>query len=191
MNVSEIPLSAWVVGGLIAFFFLLTILSIPSFIAMYKLGFKNYVRNIKLLYTLYKKLNICYWVEQEKTYRLQDQYGNITTTKRKESDYYFPVYVDDSKLFIVHRTGEGGYFWNMTIQDSDYDGNTWNTKTIEIRTIACMFTQTLNDRFQKRLNKLAKKNIKLERIDNLNELLNSEITSIRREGKLNQILMNE
>lgn len=191
MIMSEIPWLAWVVSGLIALFLLTTILSIPSFISIYKLGFKDYIRNIKLLYTLYKKLNICYWVEQEKTYRLQDQYGNITTTKRKDSDYYFPVYVNDSKLFIIHRTGEGGYFWNMTIQDSDYDGSTWNSKTIEIRTITCMFTQILNDRFQKRLTKLTKENIKLEGIDNLNELLNSEITSIRREGKLNQILINE
>lgn len=191
MSVSEIPWSAWVVGGLIAFCFLLTILSIPSFIAMYKLGFKNYVRNIKLLYTLYNKLNVCYWLEQVKTYRLKDQHGNISTTKRNQSDYYFPIYVNDSKLFIVHRIGEGDYFWNMTIQDSDYDGNVWNTKTIEIRTVTCIFTQVLNDKFQKRLNQLAKENIKLEGIDNLNELLNSEITSIRREGKLNQILMNE
>ena len=181
----------WVIGGFIAFGLLILILTIPSFVAMYKLGFKDYIRNIKLLYTLYKKLNICYWIEKERTYRFQYQDGSITTSKRLDSDYYFPIYVNDSKLFIVQRKGDKGYFWNMTIQDSDYNGHDWNTKTIEIKTATCMFTQVLNDRFQKRLTKLTKENVKLEDIDNLNELLNSEITSIRREGKLNQILMNE
>lgn len=181
----------WVISGFIAFGLLILILTIPSFVAMFKLGFRSYIRNVKLLYTLYKKLNICYWIEKERTYRLQYPDGSITTTKRLDSDYYFPIYVNDSKLFIVQRKGDKGYFWNMIIQDSDYNGHDWNTKTIEIKTVTCMFTQVLNDRFQKRLTKLTKENVKLEDIDNLNELLNSEITSIRREGKLNQILMNE
>lgn len=190
MSISDIEWFIWIFSGLMVILFAGIILSIPSFIAMYKLGFKEYIRNIKLLYTLYKKLNICYWIEQERTYNLQYQDGSVVKTKKIDSDYYFPVYINDSKIFVVHRKGDIGYYWNMTIQDSEKktDGD-WDTKSIDIKTISCMFTQILNDRFQKRLTNLTKENIKLEGIDNLNELLNSEITSIRREGKLNQILM--
>jgi len=51
-----------------------------------------------------------------------------------------------------------------------------------------MFTQILNDRFQKKLTRLTDNYVDLENINNLNDLINGEITSIRREGKLNQIL---
>ena len=95
------------------------------------------------------------------------------------------IYPVRSAAYAVQGYQNDGSYYDAT------KSHDWNTKTIEIKTATCMFTQVLNDRFQKRLTKLTKENVKLEDIDNLNELLNSEITSIRREGKLNQILMNE
>jgi hypothetical protein len=59
---------------------------------------------------------------------------------------------------------------------------------VEIKTSNCLFTQILNDRFQKKVDNLMKESIQIDGIENLDELLNSEITSIKREDKLNNIL---
>lgn len=184
----------WVIGGLIGLFLLITTLSIPSFIAMYKLGFKDYFRNIKLLYTLYNKMTICYRIKQDRVYNFRLPNGqHMKSQKITENDYYYPSYYDDNKVFVVNRKSEKGYFWNIRIHECNYDVNSkdWSTTLIEIKTISCMFTQILNDRFQKKLTNLTDNYVDLENIDNLNDLINGEITSIRREGKLNQILTNE
>jgi len=179
----------WVIGGLIALSVITTILSIPSFVAMYKMGYKDYFRNIKLLYTLYNRISTCYLIETNWTQRYQYPDGTIKTHGGIRVNYYFPIYIDDNKVSIIDRSGDG--FWsNLRINDATYDGVEWSTDLIEIKTVSCMFTQLLNDRFQKKLNKVSSEYIKLEDIDNLNDLINSEIKSIRREGKLNKILMN-
>jgi hypothetical protein len=59
---------------------------------------------------------------------------------------------------------------------------------VEIKTSNCLFTQILNDRFQKKVDNLMKESVQLDGVENLNQLLNSEITSIKREDKLNTIL---
>ena len=59
---------------------------------------------------------------------------------------------------------------------------------VEIKTNTCLFTQILNDRFQKKVDNLMKESVQLDGVENLNELLNSEITSIKREDKLNALL---
>lgn len=181
----------WVIGFIIAFSAIITTLSIPSFIAMYKLGVKDYFRNIKLLYSLYNKMTICYRIKQDRVYNFRLPNGqHMKSQKITENDYYYPLYYDDNRVFVVNRKSEKGYFWNIRINDCVYDGKDWNTTLIEIKTISCMFTQILNDRFQKKLTNLTNNYVDLENIDNLNDLINGEITSIRRKGKLNQILTN-
>lgn len=159
------------------------ILSIPSIISVFKLGRKDYFRNIKLLYRLRKRLNLCYKLDSMLSYSINGQIHN-----RRNDDYYFPVYESDENVFIVNKSGDG-LWYNIKINDAkcDNDGN-WKTELIEIRTSTCMFTQILNDRFQKRLDIIAKSSVVLEDIEDLNQLINSEIVSIRRESKLNQII---
>jgi len=163
---------------------LLLILSIPSIISIFKIGRKDYFRNIKLLYSLYKKLNLCYKLDSTISYNI-----NGTKYNRPNNDYYFPVYENDENVFIINKSGEG-LWYHIRINDAKYDGENWKTELIEIRTSTCMFTQILNDRFQKRLDTLTNSSIVLGDIDNLNKLINSEIVSIRRESKLNQIITN-
>jgi hypothetical protein len=179
----------WVIGGLIALSIISVILSMPSFIVMYKMGYKDYFRNIRILYTLYNKISICYLIETNWTQRYQYHDGTIKTHSGVKNNYYYPIYINDSKVFIIDRAGDG--FWSiLRINDATYDGVNWNTDLLEIKTVSCVFTQLLNDRFQKKLDKTLNKHIKLEDIDNLNELINSEIKSIRREFKINNILTN-
>jgi len=95
--------------------------------------------------------------------------------------------VNDENVFIVNKSDKG-LWYNLRINDAKYDGENWKTDLIEIRTTTCMFTQILNDRFQKKLDNLVESSVMLEDIENLNQLINSEIVSIRRESKLNQII---
>lgn len=180
----------WVIGGLIASFAVTLILSIPSFITMYKMGYKDYFRNIRLLYTLCNRISTCYLIETNWTQKFQYHDGTIKTHSGIRNNYYYPIYINDGKVSIIDRSGDG--FWsNLRINDATYDGVEWNTDLIEVKTVSCMFTQLLNDRFQKKLNRVSSEYIKLDHIDNLNDLINSEIKSIRREGKLNKILSHE
>jgi len=59
---------------------------------------------------------------------------------------------------------------------------------IEIKTSTCLFTQILNDRFQKKVDNIMKESIQINDVENLNQLLVSEITSIKREDRLKAIL---
>jgi|SaaInlV_165m_DNA_1040744.scaffolds.fasta_scaffold00746_18 hypothetical protein len=162
--------------------FFALMISIPSIISIFKIGRSDYFRNIKLLYRLPKKLNLCYKLDSRISYNINGRIHN-----RKDKDYYFPIYVNDENVFIVNKSDKG-LWYNLRINDAKYDGENWKTDLIEIRTTTCMFTQILNDRFQKKLDNLVESSVMLEDIENLNQLINSEIVSIRRESKLNQII---
>ena len=167
--------------------FFLLFMSIPSMIAIYRLGRKDYFRNIKLLIGLYKKLSLCYELTENKLTNLIYSTGQKVTRNYETTDYYFPIYVNNNHVFIVHKMYKG-LFYDLRINDAKYDGKDWETDLIEIKTTTCIFNQLLNDRFQKKMNKLIENKIILEDIKNLNQLINSEIVSIRRESKLNQIV---
>lgn len=177
----------WVFGFFIALSFLLVILSIPSIISMFRIGRMDYFRNIKLLFNLKKGINICYKLTTNRTYNYQYNNGSIKTTNQIDIDYYFPVYVNDKNVFIVNKRGKG-LWYNLIINDAKYDGKDWITDIIEIKTSTCMLTQILNDRFQSKLDRLSKNEVVLEDIKDLNELINSEIVSIRRDSKLNLLI---
>ncbi len=179
----------WVIGFSIALSLLSVILSIPSIITIYRIGLKDYVRNIKLLYNLRKRLSLCYQLNTNRTYNYQVNGSSVKTTNQIDIDYYFPIYLNDKNVVIVNKRGKG-LWYNLIINDASYDGKDWVTNIIEIKTSTCMLTQILNDRFQSKLDKFTKNKILLEDIKDLNELINSEIVSIRRDSKLN-LLINE
>jgi hypothetical protein len=162
-------------------------MSIPSMISIYRLGRRDYLRNIKLLITLYKKLNLCYELTENKPVNFVYPNGTRISNNYETTDYYLPIYIDDNNIFIVHKMYKG-ILYDLRINDAKYDGKDWKTDLIEIKTSTCLFTQIINDRFQKKMDKLIENKIILEDIKNLNQLINSEIVSIRREGKLNMIV---
>lgn len=167
--------------------FFLLMISIPSIISIYRLGRKDYFRNIKLLINLYKKLNLCYELTENKPTNLVYPNGTRITKNYETTDYYLPIYIDDNNVFVVHKMYKG-LFYDLRINDAKYDGENWKVNLIEIKTSTCLLSQMLIDRFHKKMNKLIKNKIILEDIKNLNQLINSEIVSIRRESKLNKII---
>jgi hypothetical protein len=83
-----------------------------------------------------------------------------------------------NKIHIVENTKVG-------------DDNTpwsWNSEDHELKTISCIFLQLLNDRVQKKMDKLSDNPIFYENVNELQDFINSELTSIKRETVLKSLL---
>lgn len=177
----------WLIAFSIVLPCFLLFMSIPSMISMYRLGRRDYFRNIKLLMSLYKKLNLCYELTENKPTNFVYPNGTRVSKNYETTDYYFPIYINDNHVFIAHKMYKG-LLYGLRINDAEFDGTDWSTELIEIKTSTCILSQFLNDRFQKRMDKLIENKIILDDIGNLNDLINSEIKSIRRDSKLNHLI---
>jgi hypothetical protein len=163
------------------------LISIPSFVSMYKLGFKAYVEQLVLLKTMLKKISTGYKVTQNQIYNYSGtNYNGPKTVTQVETNHFFPIVINKDNLLVLNK--KEGPFNTLHIQYCKHVNNEWSNLMVEIKTSNCLFTQILNDKFQKKVDNLMKESVHLDGVENLNQLLNSEITSIKREDKLNTIL---
>ncbi len=188
-NITQISIIDWITAFLIVVTLFALLISIPSFISMYKLGFKAYVEQLVLLKTMFKKISTGYKVTVNQVYTytyIVSGYGGPTTSTKVETNHFFPIIINKDNLLILNK--KEGFFNTLHIQYCKHVDDEWNNNMVEIKTNACLFTQILNDRFQKKVDNLMKDSVQLDGVENLNELLNSQITSIKREDKLNALL---
>ena len=75
---SDISVYDWIFAFFIVISFLSGILLIPSIISVKKIGFKNYIKQIKTLLNLYGRVGECYAVTKTNTYNI----GIIVTGKQ-------------------------------------------------------------------------------------------------------------
>ena len=181
---SQISIVHWITAFLIVVPLFALLISIPSFFSMYKLGFKAYVEQLVLLKTMLKKISTGYKVTVNQAYSYTGV--NPKTFTQAETNHFFPIVINKDNLLVLNK--KEGPFNTLHIQYCKHVNNEWSNNMVEIKTSNCLFTQILNDRFQKKVDKLMKESVHLDGVENLNELLNSEITSIKREDKLNAIL---
>ena len=83
-----------------------------------------------------------------------------------------------NKIHIVENTRVGG-------DDTPWG---WNSDSHEIKKSNCIFTQLLNDRVQKKMDKLSDGSIPHENVEKLSDFINCELTSIKRETVLKSLL---
>ena len=181
---SQISIIDWITALLIVLPLFGLIISIPSFVAMYKLGFKAYVEQLALLKTMLKKISTGYKVKVNQAYSYTGV--NPKTFTQVETNHFFPIVINKDNLLVLSK--KEGTFNTLHIQYCKHENDNWNNNMVEIKTSNCLFTQILNDRFQKKVDNLMKESVQIDGVENLNQLLNSEITSIKREDKLNAIL---
>ena len=174
---SQISIFDWITASLIVLTLFGFIISIPSFILMYKLGFKAYRQQLRLLNIMIRKVSTGYKITGMSS-------GNQTVAK-SETSHFFPIFIDKEHLLILTKK-EG--FNTLYIQYSEYKNDKWSNDNVGIKKSTCLLTQLLNDRFQKKVDNLIKESIQIDGVENLNKLLNSQITSIKREEALNSIL---
>jgi len=181
---SQISIVHWITAFLIVVPLFALLISIPSFVSMYKLGFKAYVEQLVLLKTMLKKISTGYKVTVNQAYSYTGV--NPKTFTQVETNHFFPIVINKDNLLVLNK--KEGPFNTLHIQYCKHENDNWNNNMVEIKTNNCLFTQILNDRFQKKVDNLMKDSVQLDGVENLNQLLNSEITSIKREDKLNAIL---
>jgi hypothetical protein len=181
---SQISIFDWITAFLIVVPLFSLIISIPSFIAMYKLGFKAYVEQLVLLKTIFKKISTGYKINQNQVY----SYTGVNPKKftQVESSHFFPIIINKDTILVINK--KEGPFSLLDIQYCKNEIDIWDNYIVNIKTSTCLFTQILNDRLQKKVDNLMKESIQLDDVENLNQLLNSEITSIKREDKLKSLL---
>jgi len=184
---SQISIVHWITALLIVLPIFALIISIPSFVSMYKIGFKVYVEQLVLLKTMLKKLSTGYKVTVNQAYHYSGVgYNGPTTITKVETNHFFPIVINKDNILVLNK--KEGPFNTLHIQYCKHIDDRWDNNMVEIKTSSCLFTQILNDRFQKKVDNLMKESVQLDGVENLNELLNSQIKSITREDKLNAIL---
>jgi hypothetical protein len=184
---SQISIVHWITAFLIVVPLFALLISIPSFVSMYKLGFKAYVEQLVLLKTMLKKISTGYKVTQNQIYNYSGtNYNGPKTVTQVETNHFFPIVINKDNLLVLNK--KEGPFNTLHIQYCKHIDDEWNNNIVEIKTSNCLLTQILNDRFQKKFDNLMKESVQIDGVENLNQLLNSEITSIKREDKLNTIL---
>jgi hypothetical protein len=181
---SQISIVDWITALLIVLPLFGLIMSIPSFVSMYKLGFKAYVEQLVLLKTMLKKISIGYKIIQNQAYTYSGMNNKIFN--KVENNHFFPIVINKDNILVLNK--KEGPFNTLHIQYCKHENDRWDINMVEIKTNNCLFTQILNDRFQKKVDNLMKESIQLDDVENLNQLLNSEITSIKREDKLKALL---
>jgi len=186
-NISQISIADWVTAFLIVVPLFALFISIPSFISMYNLGLKAYVEQLVLLRTMLRKLSTGYKVVVNQVYNYSGTgYNGPSTITKVETNHFFPIVINKDNLLVLNK--KQGPFNTLYIQYCKHEDDEWNNNMVQIKTSSCLFTQILNDKFQKKVDNLMKESIQLDGVENLNELLNSQIKSITREDKLNDIL---
>ena len=184
---SSISIVDWITALLIVLPLFGLIMSIPSFVAMYKIGFKSYVEQLALLKTMLKKISTGYKVTHNQVYTYSGTgYNGPSNITKVETNHFFPIVLNKDNLLVLNK--KEGPFNTLYIQYCKHKNNEWENNTVEIKNSSCLFTQVLNDRFQKKVDNLMKESIQIDDVKNLNDLLNSQITSIKREEVLNSIL---
>ena len=184
---SQISIVDWITAFLIVVPLFALLISIPSFVSMYKLGFKPYVEQLVLLKTMLKKISTGYKITQNQVYNYSGvSYNGPKSVTQVETNHFFPIVINKDNLLVLNK--KEGPFNTLHIQYCKHENDNWVNNMVEIKTSTCLFTQILNDRFQKKVDNFMKESVQLDDVENLNQLLNSEITSIKREDKLNTIL---
>ena len=180
-NITQISIVDWIDALLIVVSLFALLISIPSFISMYKLGFKAYIEQLLLLKTMIKKISSSYKIIQNPVYT----YSGGPSTKA-ETNHFFPIVINKDNILILNK--KEGPFNKLHIQYCKYIDGEWNSNIVERKTSNCLLTQILNDKLQNKIDNLMKESVQLNDVENLNQLLNSEITSIKREDILNTLL---
>lgn len=184
---SQISIVDWITALLIVLPLFGLLFSIPSFVAIYKLGFKAYVEQLALLKTMLKKISTGYKVTYNQVYTYSGSgYSGSNNLNKVETNHFFPIVINKDNILVLNK--KEGPFNTLYIQYCKHENDSWDNNMVEIKTSTCLFTQILNDRFQKKVDNLMKESIQLDDVENLNQLLNSEITSIKREDKLKALL---
>ena len=109
-------------------------LSIPSFIEVYKSGWKEYIKSWKSISLLRKSLSLSYKIEKNQTLNYNYANGKVKTVTSKVVDYYYPIF-KDSDVIIV-QSSESLFSTIYVIFNRKVNGK-WVENETELKTSQC------------------------------------------------------
>ena len=175
----------WLIAFIIVIPIFLTLLSIPTWVEVYKLGWKEYIKSWKSISLLRKSLSLSYKIEKNQILNYNYPNGKVKTVTSKVVDYYYPIF-KDSDVIIV-QSSESPFSTIYVLFNHKVDGR-WIENTTELKTSQCPYQQLFIDMIKKKLIKLRESSIKLESVNKLEEFIYSDLLERDRDNKINLIL---
>lgn len=172
----------WLIAFSIVLPFFLIFLSIPSWVAIYKIGWREYIKSWKSISLLRKSLSLSYKIEKNQTLNYNYSNGKTKSVTSKVVDYYYPIF-KDSDVIIVQTSFSTIY----VIFNRKVNGK-WIENETELKTSQCPYQQLFIDIVKKKLIKLRDNSIKLESVNKLEEVIYSDLLEKDRDNKINLIL---
>ena len=175
----------WLIAFIIVIPIFLTILSIPSWVEVYKSGWKEYIKSWKSISLLRKSLGLSYKIEKNQTLNYNYANGKVKTVTSKVVDYYYPIF-KDSDVIIV-QSSESLFSTIYVIFNRKVNGK-WVENETELKTSQCPYQQLFIDMVKKKLIKLRDSSVKLENVNKLEEVIYSDLLERDRDNKIDLIL---
>lgn len=175
----------WLIAFSIVLPLFLTFLSIPTWVEVYNLSFKEYFKRWKSILFLRRGLISCYKVEKNQTLNYVYPSGRTKSVTEIKVDYYYPIFKDGDVTII--QSSEGPFSTIYVIFNRKVDGG-WKEDTTELKTSQCPYQQLFIDMIKKKLIKLRDNSIELENINKLEEVIYSDLLERDRDNKINLIL---
>lgn len=172
----------------------LTILSMTSCVAVYKLGWKEYINQWKSILLIRKGLTSCYQIEKKQNLNYIYPNGKVKTVASEVLDYYYPVFKNGNVVIVecavqqkvVNSLKFSPYIKIYVIFNRKVDGK-WVENTTEL-TSQCPWQQLFINSIKKKLIKLRINSIKLESLNKLEDVIYSNLLERDRDSKINLIL---
>jgi hypothetical protein len=162
------------------------ILTTPSFVYMIKIGKKEYFKNWETIFQIKKGLEDCLLVEEYQQYVYNYPNGTKKTYGQTIKKYYYPIYKENGDIYIIQKNS--GPFTSIWVIFNKKVGVTWVEDSHELKTSSCSYQQIYMDYIKKKLTKLEDNSKSCKDINELEEVIYSELISKQRESKLEKIL---
>ncbi len=142
---------------------------LPSILSIFRLGYKKYIKLYVMLKFIHNNIDNCYL--------------------SSDNEYCLPIYYSYNKLYMIYFKKEIYQLnWlDLSIIES-YDKNGgWGFEKINYDT-NCLFLRILRDKIINKIKKIPI--IEIDGLSDISKLVNDNIKIIKRDIKLNQILVN-
>ncbi len=176
----------WIVAFSIVIPIFFILLSIPSFVYMVKIGKKQYLNNWKTIFQIRKGLENCLLIKDSQQYNYKYTNGQTKTYTQIVEKYYYPIYKENGDIYIVQKSS--GPFTSIWVIFNKKVGVTWVEDSHELKTSSCPYQQLFIDIIKKKLTKLEDNSKICKDINELEEVIYSELISKQRASKLEKIL---
>ena len=175
----------WLIAFSISIPIMLIFLSIPALFAIYKLGFREYIRKWKSISLLRRGLSLSYKIEKTQTLNYNYYNGKTKSVTSKVVDYYYPIFKDSDVIIVQNNES---HFSSIYVVFNRRVCGDWVEDTTELRTSECPYQQLFIGMIKKKLIKLRDNSVKLESVNKLEEIIYSDLIERNRDNKINSIL---